>query len=232
LRAGALRLGELVARFSPVAAVSVALLAGTGLYPALLHIPSLGALVQTTYGWALLVKLALVLLLLLLGAANLAWVGPGLRRGQAPMAGRLRWFVTAEVALMACVLGAAALLTNVAPARAAMPPATLNVLIHSQRTAAVLQMAPLSPGYHTLDVTIEPHDGSVGPDSQVTLELIMQTHDMGKNVTTGKYVGDGHFRFEQVLIGMAGPWEFRLTVTQPNAEPDLLTITVDVPEGL
>ncbi|MDB4898056.1 MAG: copper resistance protein CopC, partial [Firmicutes bacterium] len=123
-------LGAMVRRFSPLAAVSIAVLIGTGLYPALLHIPSLEALEQTAYGVSLMVKLALIVPLLLLGAFNLLVVGPRLRKGAA--VGRwLRWASGAETALMAVVVGVAVLLTNLPPARVALPPKILDVQIHS-----------------------------------------------------------------------------------------------------
>lgn len=66
-----------VRRFSKVAAGAVAVLAATGLYATLLHVPSLEALLFTPYGRALLVKLGLLAFVLALGAANLLLRGRG-----------------------------------------------------------------------------------------------------------------------------------------------------------
>jgi putative copper export protein len=66
-----------VRRFSSVATAAVAVLACTGLYAAVLHVPSPQALVATSYGRALLVKLALLTLLLAVGASNLLLRGRG-----------------------------------------------------------------------------------------------------------------------------------------------------------
>ncbi|HEY3368463.1 MAG TPA: copper resistance protein CopC [Symbiobacteriaceae bacterium] len=108
--------GALVRRFSPLAAVSVAVLALTGLYPALARIPSWTALTGTGYGVALLVKLGLILPLLVLGGINLVVVGPRLQRGE-PAQGWLRGVATAEAVLIALVLAAATVLTNTPPPR-------------------------------------------------------------------------------------------------------------------
>lgn len=223
-------LGERVRRFSGMAAVAVAVLVGTGLYPALLHVPSVKALTHTTYGAALILKLVLVAGLLALGAVNLLWVGPALRRGAAA-GGVLGWLVTAEVVLMAGVLGATAMLTNVAPARVALPPEELNVGLHTANYEAIFRMSPLLPGYHTVDVQVNPHDGELEPEAKVSLELVMLTHDMGKNVTAGQNLGDGKYRFENVLVGMQGEWYFILHVDRPGRAVEDIKLDVTVPES-
>jgi copper transport protein len=60
-----------VRRFSAVATCAVVVLAGSGLYAALLHVPNPQALLATPYGRALIAKLALLSLLLGVGASNL-----------------------------------------------------------------------------------------------------------------------------------------------------------------
>lgn len=227
---GKVELSAIVRRFSPLAAICVAVLIGTGLYPALLHIPSKKALLETVYGMSLVVKVGLILPLLLLGAFNLLVVGPRLRKGE-EVSGWLRWATGGETALMAAVIGAAVLLTNLPPARVALPPEVLDLGLHTQHYAVVLKMSPLLPGYRTLDTTLEAHEGQIGPDTKVALELVMKEHDMGQNVTEGKYAGDGHFRFENILIGMPGTWDFRLSITRPGEpKPEVISWPVTVPE--
>jgi putative copper export protein len=60
----------LVPRMSTAAAAALGLLVATGLYGAWLHVPGLAGLVASGYGRALLVKLALFVPLVLLGAFN------------------------------------------------------------------------------------------------------------------------------------------------------------------
>ncbi len=222
-------LGIMVRRFSALAAISVAVLIGTGLYPALLHIPSQKALWQTTYGMALVTKLSLIIPLLLLGAANLLVVGPRLRRNESASPW-LRRLVYGEVALMAAVLAVAALLTNVPPARFAVPPEVLDLGLHSGNYEITYYMSPLAPGYRNLEVAVRPHEGALPGDTKLTLELVAKTHDMGKNVTDGKNLGDGRYRFENVLIGMPGPWNFILEIAPPGAKADRITWEITVPE--
>ena len=94
-----------VRRFSAVATTAVAVLACTGLYAAVLHVPSPQALLGTPYGLALVTKLALLALLLGVGASNL------LLRGRGPF-GRL---VVVELLLALGVFAATGFLTSLPP---------------------------------------------------------------------------------------------------------------------
>src|SRR5690606_37029750 len=72
----------LLPRFSVVAIASVAVLAGTGLYSAVLWVGTLEGLTSAPYGLTLAVKSLLVLPLLALGALNLLWVRPRLAHSE------------------------------------------------------------------------------------------------------------------------------------------------------
>ena len=89
-------LAALAHRFSPVAALSVAVLAVTGLYSAWAQVTTFAAL-ATPYGIALVAKVALVVLLLAIAAVNLLWVRPRLR-SQASAAGQVESGVNGTVA--------------------------------------------------------------------------------------------------------------------------------------
>ncbi len=73
-------LADVIPRFSTLAIISVVILAITGFYAAWLEVGNLNALLHTTYGHTLIVKLVLLIPLLLLGAANLLLVGPRMRQ--------------------------------------------------------------------------------------------------------------------------------------------------------
>ncbi|HET6313912.1 MAG TPA: CopD family protein [Chloroflexia bacterium] len=73
-------LGRAVPRFSRVALLSVAILAVTGTYNALVHTTDLGAFATSAYGQVLILKIALFAFLMPLGAINLLKLTPLLRR--------------------------------------------------------------------------------------------------------------------------------------------------------
>jgi copper transport protein len=98
-----------VRRFSAVTTCAVVVLAGTGLYAAVFHVPNPQALLATPYGRALIAKLVLLSLLLGVGASNL------LLRGRGPF-GRL---VVVELLLALGLFVATGFLTSLPPASSA-----------------------------------------------------------------------------------------------------------------
>lgn len=73
----------LLPRWSRFATVAVAVLVVTGTFTAWRQVRHLDALISTTYGWTLLIKLALVAVVLLLAAVARRWVTRNLRRSPA-----------------------------------------------------------------------------------------------------------------------------------------------------
>lgn len=106
-------LGLLVPAFSRVAVASVAVLVLTGTLAAWIHVPGPSALVSEPYGRTLLLKLALALVVLALGATNWRRLTPRLRE---PGGGRaLRRSAAVELCVAQLVLLVTALLVRTAP---------------------------------------------------------------------------------------------------------------------
>jgi putative copper export protein len=108
-------LTALVPRFSLLATLCASTAIISGCYSAWAQVTVLPAL-RTPYGMTLLVKLALVLPLLGLGALHLLWVRPHLAR-QDTAGVWLRRGVTVEALLVVLILGAVGCLTSLEPAR-------------------------------------------------------------------------------------------------------------------
>ena len=106
-------LADVVPHFSPVALVSAGLLAATGTLASFVHIESVGALFTSTYGRLLLAKVALVLLVMVLGAINWRRLTP--RLFDVGDAGALRRNATRELVLAQLVILVTALLVRTAP---------------------------------------------------------------------------------------------------------------------
>ncbi|MGH2934281.1 MAG: copper resistance protein CopC [Gaiellaceae bacterium] len=106
-----------VPRFSNVAFVSVLALIASGTGAALIHVPTLSSLWQTSYGQAILVKVALLAAAMLLAGVNLLRTRPALAVPDAGEgAGRtLRRLVAGEVLLVAGAVFAAAVLSSLPP---------------------------------------------------------------------------------------------------------------------
>src|SRR5579885_580264 len=115
-------------RFSTLALGCVAVILFTGAFNALVQLPSWQALADTTYGQVLLLKLALVALLLALGALNAVRLGRGFEHlaavvhaGERTAAQRLARGAAVESAAGAAVIAATAVLVFLVPARDVVP---------------------------------------------------------------------------------------------------------------
>ena len=111
-----------VPRFSAAALVSVVVLVGSGIGAAIIHLPTLASLWQTSYGKSLLVKVALLVLATPLAAVNLTRTRPRLQVAElAPRATvMLRRLVGGEVLLLVGALFAAGVLSSLPPPATAL----------------------------------------------------------------------------------------------------------------
>ncbi len=112
----------IVVRFSGVAIACVGVLVVTGVYRALAELRSFSDFIDTGYGQALLVKLAIFAVLLIGGAYNRLVLHPrleraalGLRVDDGGAAERLRISVAAEIAVACAVIVAVAVLVSLRP---------------------------------------------------------------------------------------------------------------------
>ena len=122
-------IAEMVGRLSSLSALALALVLVTGTYNAVARLDSVGELMSTAYGRVLAIKLALVAIMAIIGAANRFILAPQLRRwagkttaaNDQPMQ-RLIATMRADVVLVLLVLYAAAMLIQ------GMPPASMKAM--------------------------------------------------------------------------------------------------------
>lgn len=107
------RISALVNTFSPIALASATLVVISGVLAAAIHLGSVSALWSTNYGRVLVLKLAMVLVTLLIGAYNFRRVQPHLTREHG--AAQLRRSATFELGAAAIVIVITGFLTGVAP---------------------------------------------------------------------------------------------------------------------
>ena len=106
-------LRDLIPRFSRVAMVSVGALSLTGLFASWVHVDGFGALLDTTYGRWLLLKLGLVGVVLGLGAINFRRLTPRLDTPEGPAA--MRRSAAVELAVAGLVVVVTAVLVRTSP---------------------------------------------------------------------------------------------------------------------
>ena len=215
-------LAELVPRFSVVAAMSVAVIVVTGVFSGWAQVTVTEAL-STPYGAALIAKVALVLPLLLLGAINLLWVRPRLRR-KPDSSGWLGRLLIGEAVIGLLILAAVGMLTSLEPARqvASRELAEERQALTFSDTVAgdtiALEVSPGRTGANDLTVTLTDRLGRpITNADEVLVRLVFLESDLGDEILVATAQGDGAYRLEGAQLSIAGIWQAELLVRRPDA---------------
>jgi mono/diheme cytochrome c family protein len=194
----------------------------TGGYNAWAQVTVLPAL-RTPYGVTLLVKLALVLPLLGLGALNLLWVRPRLA-GEDTAGYWLRRGVIVEALLVLLILGAVGILTSLEPARqvatqqGSTPERSLTFQDTVEGVRITLTVAPGRVGSNRVVVALTDRRGTpVRNASQVELRLNALEADVGELVASASARGDGTYVLDDALLSLVGQWQLQLVVRRQDA---------------
>jgi copper transport protein len=233
-------LAYVVPRFSAVAFVSVLVLVGSGIGQSLLELPTLGSLWQTSYGKALLVKIALLAAALVLAAVNLARTKPRLQAaGMRPSLGPgaallLRRMVQGEIVFVAGALFAAAVLTSLPPPASALA----RVKNIAARVGPGPVSTELAKGPYRVHVSVAPNKAAVAnaftvrltrngqpvKGAQVISRFDMLDMEMGEQSYQLREVQPGTFSKTVPALVMVGHWGLQFEVTPPGAQPFVVTL--------
>jgi len=230
-------LAAVIPRFSTWALGAVGALVITGLYQTWLEVGGPDALTATPYGQTLIVKIALLVPLLALGAANLLVLSPrvakAVERGSRAAVGRLgglerlfRLAVLAEVALGVIILGVVGVLTSLEPARDAIREQGVVHTVQVGDLRAVVRVAPGEAGLNTFDVALSQGDQPVSDAQRVTLRFNHTQMDMGVSDLQLAPVGDGHYRAVGGTLSMSGTWDVQVIVRQAGRDDEQGALTV------
>jgi len=233
-------LARVVPRFSNVALASVLALIGSGIGQSFLQLPTLGSLWQTSYGKALLWKIALLGAAMLLAAVNLARTKPRLQAaGLQPQVGPgaallLRRLVQGEVLLVAGALFAAAVLTSLAPPASALArvkdisahvgPGPVSEVVSKGPYRVRVTITPnraAIPNRFSVDVT---KNGRPLRGAQVVSRFDMLDMDMGELSYRLRESQPGTFSKSAPALVMVGHWGLSFEVTPPGQQPFVVTL--------
>ena len=207
-----------VPRFSTAAVGSVALLLVAGTINGYLQVRTWNALWETTYGQLLVIKIALVLPLLALGAFNNKFSVPNLKAGIASVAERRRFLrlVGVELTIMATVLAVTAVLVSEPPAKASAASAT-----GATNTASII----VDP-YHVI-VTVTPgkagaNDVAIEAHGPKLAELTMSASLPAKGIPpqklkvepAGTKPGETDFAVKGASFAIPGDYAITITLRQ------------------
>ncbi len=224
-----------VPRFSNVAFVSVVVLIASGTGASIVHLPTLATLWETSYGQAIVVKIALLGGAMLLAAVNLLGMRPRLAAASkrpelgAGAALLLRRLVAVEVVVVAGIVLAAAVLSSLAPpakalaqagkAAATVGPGPVTSVVERNGYRVELRVAPNKaavPNDFTLSLT---RDGRPVSGADVTAAFAMLDMEMGQQAYRLDQVAPGVYRRSAPALVMVGHWALSFLVQPPGAEP-------------
>jgi copper transport protein len=225
-----------VPRFSNVAFVSVNVLIVSGVAAAIVHLPTIASLWQTSYGKAILWKVGLLVVAMLIAAVNLLATRPRLQAadGDRPNVGPatatlLRRLVGTEVVLVSAIVFAAAVLSSLPP------PA--NALANLGGTPIRVGPGPVSKTFerngYDVKATITPNraaqpntftltltkDGKPVTGASITGTFAMLDMEMGQQAFTFEEVRPGVYRRSAPALVMVGHWGITSNVEPPGGEP-------------
>lgn len=205
--------GSAVRRFSTTAGIAIVVVAVTGTFRAVIEIGSIGQLFGSSFGVLVLVKVALFLVLAVLGAVNRYRNVP---RASTVLRG-LRRVGSTEVVIGVAVVLVAAALVNVAPPVASTTSttaATTTQLVATGSDFATtvkvrLTVSPGSAGFNNFDLRVTDYDsGALVRASSVELEFTQPLRpQLGESTLTLKRQSNGTFAARGGNLAIGGVWE-------------------------
>ena len=215
-----------VPRFSKTAFGSVLALTGAGTGAAVLHLPTLASLWQTSYGTALIAKIAVLTVTLGFAAVNLLRTVPGLRAHDLSAARLLRRLVGGEVVLVATAIFAAAVLSSLPPpAKALASIGNASAQVGPGRVVSVVSHGP-----YRLELRVSPNraaqpnefalritrDGQPLRGAQVTSTFTMLDMEMGAQSYHLAEQAPGTYGKSLSSLVMVGRWGLSFQVQPPG----------------
>jgi copper transport protein len=224
-----------VPRFSNVAFVSVNVLIASGVAAAVIHLPTLASLWQTSYGKTILVKAALLAGAMMIAAVNLLRTKPRLAASEhLPELGKptsilLRRLVAAEVVIVSAAIFAAALLSSLPPPSKALAEAgNASARVGPGRVTRVVT----KNGYR-MEFRIDPNRAAVPNDfsvritrdgapvrgADVTTSFAMLDMEMGQQAYRLAETAPGVYSHSAPALVMVGHWGLSFDVRPPGTTP-------------
>lgn len=223
-----------LARFSALAGGVLLAVAATGTFLAWRVVGSWDALVSTAYGWLLLAKVGIALVVAAVGGWNrwrtLPAVHAALGFGDRERAARaVTRTIRGEAALLVALLGVTGFLVSSSPRPVPVTAPTGTTGVGSATAGDLRVLAVLDPrrtGSNSVlvqvqDATGEPFDPPVNPVAELRTEGL----DLGEVALTP--IAAGTYRGE-VVVPRAGEWEVQVSIALSRFENPVTTVRLTV----
>lgn len=218
---------EVLQRFSAVAIPVVGFLALTGLTLAIIQLESFGALVETSYGILLSIKLGLVAALLALAALNRFRLTPALARdGKAtrPLTRSILLEGGVAIGILCVVAG----WRFTPPPRSLIPDAPLAVHIHTEKAMFQVLVSPGRVGSNDFLLQLMTGDGTLLQAKEATLTLSLPDRGIAGLERTGILGGDHFWHVDKVPLPVAGRWHVRIDALVTDFQKITLEDDMDI----
>ena len=220
-------------RFSALAVVSIAALLTAGVISGFFEVGSLRGLWETTFGQLLLVKVALVLPVLALGAFNNRVSVPRLRAKIASALERRRFLVSiaVELTLGVVIVGVTAALVAEPPARAQLVgetgPVSRDVFVHPNQVKVVVD--PGRTGSNQLHVHVLDHlTGRPAKVAEIRVNASLPAAGIGPLRLRAVPAGPGHAVVPRATFPVAGRWTLRLDIRRGEFDEESTEVIVPI----
>jgi mono/diheme cytochrome c family protein/uncharacterized membrane protein len=235
---------EVVRRFSWAAAATVPLLMTAGLLSLLIEVPELRGFVDTDWGIAMLVKLALLALLFGVALTNAVVLRPRSERpsasGEAGERLRRRFgrLMRVEMVLAIAVLGTTAALTQFPSPRSELPTTqqkdrTIERTFLIDDLIADLRIEPNLVGQNVYELALRGTEPGVvvDPVREVRFHFAFEDPSVGPLVVPAERLEDGRWGLEGVFFGLAGRWDIGVELRRETRDDAISGISSDVEQG-
>jgi len=223
--------GRALARFSRVIPYPVVLIVMTGGALAVVQLGRLDALWTTSYGLVLACKLAAVLALLGLAAANRYFLVPRFEGVGGPAARPLAISIAVELALALAILGLVALWRFTPPPRALAATAPISIHLHGEKAMAQIELTPQDARGARVSVLVL--DGEFRPLAAKEVVLVVSNAASGIEALrrAAASMGDGGWQIEDFRIPVAGEWRLRVEILVSDFDKVMLEQAVMLPRA-
>ncbi|TGS19364.1 copper resistance protein CopC [Mesorhizobium sp. M2E.F.Ca.ET.209.01.1.1] len=217
-------------RFSRAILPVVIVLAASGIVLAIIQMQEPAALINTSYGRLLLLKLALLLFVFTLAAVNRWTLTAPAQAGDTEVQRRLVRSIGIEVVIVLAIFGVAAGWRFTPPPRALAIAAAqpVSIHIHTLEAMADLSITPGHAGEVAASMVIM--TGDFGPLDAKQVTLVLSKPDSGiepiKRPATKP--GDGTWRVDNLVIPIPGRWNARLDILVSDFEMVMIEAPIDI----
>ena len=223
-----------VPRFSLLAVVSVATLIVAGSLRGYQEVKAFHGLWDTTYGRLLLVKIALVLPLLALGAYNNRYAVPRLKKQIASVVEQRRFLRAAgmELAIMAIIVGVTAVLVTEPPAKASVSAAkyaTDTVPIGPLEVNYLID--PAKTGPNVIHLYFFKTTGQPANVDDAKLSATLPSKSLGPLRIPLTRIVPSHYTTSAGVFPEAGDWQVTFEIRKGQFQSFTQTVTVPIREG-